>query len=162
VPVVPASSLTAPAVLVVEDDRDVREAIEELLADDGYRPLTAANGREALDLLERLSSSGVPDSMPCLMLVDLFMPVMGGVELVARLEHHPVWGTIPLVVMTAANDRMQGTKVDRPVLNKPVDFELLGRILAQYCSQDRSQDRSKDGEDAALGDAPAAPVDSGA
>jgi CheY-like chemotaxis protein len=154
--VVPASSLTAPAVLVVEDDRDVREAIEELLADDGYRPLLAANGREALDLLERLSSSGVPGSMPCLILVDLFMPVMGGAELVARLEHHPVWGAIPLVVMTAANDRMQGAKVDRPVLSKPVDFDVLARILAQYCP--------KDGDDARLGagDGPAAPVDSGA
>src|SRR5664279_716026 len=60
------------AVLILDDDRDVAETIRELVEDQGFRAIHASNGREALALLEKVR--------PCLMLIDVFMPVMNGVE----------------------------------------------------------------------------------
>ncbi|HKC26276.1 MAG TPA: response regulator, partial [Thermoanaerobaculia bacterium] len=57
-------------VLVVEDDRDVREAVVELLEDNAYEPVPAINGLEALEKLRE----GKDD--PCLILLDVMMPVM--------------------------------------------------------------------------------------
>ena len=59
-------------VLIVEDDDDVRDAIAELLADHAYSPVAAANGQDALDRLQK------PDERPCVILLDLMMPVMDG------------------------------------------------------------------------------------
>src|SRR5438094_641244 len=81
-------------VLVVDDDRDVREALSELLSDEGYRVFTAAHGGEVLTYLEE---NPIPD---CLVL-DLWMPVMDGWTLAAELRRLGV-PSIPTVVATGA------------------------------------------------------------
>lgn len=115
----------AGAVLVVEDDADVRGALAELLRDEGYDVLLASNGQEALDVLGR--------ETPSLLLIDLLMPVMGGIELLKRLRREPAHACIPMVVMTGVNDAMIGVKLDLPVLQKPIDAQSLIQILATYC-----------------------------
>jgi CheY-like chemotaxis protein len=114
-----------PAVLIVEDDRDVALTINDVVEDSGYRALCAANGREALSLLEV--------EIPALMLIDLFMPVMNGVELLKIIKKSPKLASIPRVIMTAANDQMIGVREDVTVLYKPVDFDALTRLLQRYC-----------------------------
>jgi two-component system, response regulator, stage 0 sporulation protein F len=114
-----------PAVLIVEDDRDVALTINDVVEDSGYRALCAANGREALLLLE--------DEVPALMLIDLFMPVMNGVELLKVIKKSPKLAVIPRVIMTAANDQMIGVREDVTVLYKPVDFDALTQLLQRYC-----------------------------
>ncbi|HEX3904543.1 MAG TPA: response regulator [Polyangia bacterium] len=114
-----------PAVLIVEDDRDVALTINDVVEDSGYRALCAANGREALLLLE--------DEVPALMLIDLFMPEMNGVELLKIIKKSPKLASIPRVIMTAANDQMIGVREDVTVLYKPVDFDALTRLLQRYC-----------------------------
>ncbi|HET6279387.1 MAG TPA: response regulator [Polyangia bacterium] len=111
-------------VLVVEDDGDLSDTLKVVIEDQGWRAICAANGREALALLER--------ERPALMLVDLFMPIMNGVELLKIVKRNATLAAIPRVIMTAANDRMIGVKEDVPVLYKPVDVESLTRLLAQY------------------------------
>ena len=110
-------------VLIVDDDRDVRDAMAELLSDEGYACLQAKNGLEALAVLKL--------ERPGLLLVDLIMPIMNGVDLLARLRQDPCLRDIPVIAMTAANDRMVGVKLDGPVLHKPIDLTLLSQMLAQ-------------------------------
>jgi CheY-like chemotaxis protein len=113
-------------ILVVEDDPDLSAVLVELAKELGYRALHAANGREGLAILEK--------NRPALMLVDLFMPVMGGIEFLHIVKQRPEWQTIPCVVMTGANDPMVGVKEDVVVLYKPFDMEVLADVFRQYCS----------------------------
>jgi CheY-like chemotaxis protein len=113
------------SVLVVEDDADVALTIKELIEDQGCRALCAGNGREALAVLE--------EERPCLMLIDVFMPIMNGVEFLKVVKSNHALADIPRVIMTAANDRMIGVKEDVSVLYKPVDFDALRRLLQKYC-----------------------------
>ncbi len=122
----PAACPAERTVLVLDDDHDVAQAIKELVEEQGYRAIYASNGREALAMLEK--------ERPCLMLIDIFMPVMNGVEFLRAIKSNSRLAGIPRVVMTAANDQMIGVKEDVSVLYKPVDFESLKRILHKYCA----------------------------
>jgi CheY-like chemotaxis protein len=111
-------------VLVVEDDEEVLFALTTVIEEEGWRVATAKNGREALSVLETVR--------PDLMLIDLFMPVMGGIELLRVLKRDERYARIPRLVMTAANDRMIGVKEDVSVLYKPIDLEMLVRTLRRH------------------------------
>jgi CheY-like chemotaxis protein len=125
--------LPRPAVLVVEDDPDVATTINDVVEERGYRAICVGNGREALSALEA--------ERPALMLVDLFMPVMNGVEFLKVVKRTPKLASIPRVIMTAANDPMIGVREDVTVLYKPVDFDALNRLLVRYCESPQAQTR---------------------
>jgi CheY-like chemotaxis protein len=72
----------APVVVVVDDEEDSREALKDLLELEGYRVEVAANGREALDRVDTLGDR------ICLMLLDLYMPVMDGWAVAAGRRDH--------------------------------------------------------------------------
>src|ERR1051325_7886220 len=63
----------APRVFVIEDEESIREAVVEFLDDSGYQAVGASNGRAALD---RLTVDSEPP--PCLILLDLMMPILAG------------------------------------------------------------------------------------
>jgi CheY-like chemotaxis protein len=113
------------SVLVVEDDGDLRQAVAELIEDEGYACRLASDGIEALAALNL--------ERPDLLIADLIMPLMSGIDLLARLREHPSYRDIPVIAMTGADDRMLGVKLDVPVLQKPIDLSLLGKMLARYC-----------------------------
>jgi len=122
-----ANSGGAGPVLVVEDDPDIRQAIAELLEDDGYECILAEHGLDALETLRRRT--------PSLVLTDLLMPVMDGVELIARVRADTRWSHLPIVVMTAAGDRIIGVELDSlnvPVLRKPVDVVNLAQVISRH------------------------------
>jgi CheY-like chemotaxis protein len=112
-----------PTVLVVDDDRELREALVEALEEAGYRAHQAANGRQAL---ERLG-----DAVPDAILVDVMMPIMNGVELLRALRADPDLKRIPVILMTGVNDSMIGVRLNAPVVTKP-NFDALMPILRQY------------------------------
>src|SRR5215467_11486900 len=87
----------AGVVMVVEDDEDIRISLKELLEDDGYQVLLAANGREALDCLER-------GKRPCLIFLDLMMPVMDGWQFRREQQKRDSLKKIPVAVITAAGE----------------------------------------------------------
>ena len=122
----PAACPAERTVLVLDDDPDMAQAIQELVEEQGYRAILAGDGREALALLEK--------ERPCLMLIDVFMPVMNGVEFLRVIKRNSRLSGIPRVIMTAANDQMIGVKEDVSVLYKPVDLDSLKRILHKYCA----------------------------
>jgi CheY-like chemotaxis protein len=128
-----SSKAAVSSVLIVEDDKDVAQIIKDVVEAQGYRAVAVTNGRDALGVLEA--------ERPALMLVDLFMPVMTGAELLKIVKRSPQLAGIPRVIMTAANDQMIGVREDVPVLYKPVDFEALTRLLQQYCGPARPHAR---------------------
>jgi CheY-like chemotaxis protein len=89
---------TKAGVLVVDDDRDVRELLAELLAQEGYHVIMAATAEEALARLETV----IPD----LIVSDLMMPGMDGAELLARLGSDARYAAIPTILLTAAGELM--------------------------------------------------------
>jgi two-component system, chemotaxis family, chemotaxis protein CheY len=124
--VAPRSGGAGP-ILVVEDDADIRYAMAELLEDEGYECILAENGLEALETLQRRT--------PSLVLIDLLMPVMNGVELIRRLRSDVRWSKLPIIVMTAEGQRIIGVdleSLDVPVLKKPVDVARLAQVLAEH------------------------------
>lgn len=84
------------AVMVVDDDTDIRETIALLLAAEGYATVEAGGGREALALLHAGHDIAV-------ILLDLRMPDMTGTELVGQIKDDPALARIPIVVMSGDN-----------------------------------------------------------
>jgi CheY-like chemotaxis protein len=113
----------APEILIVEDDRDLAGTLEDLIRELGYRTARAHDGREALEILGQRT--------PSVMLIDLFMPGMGGIALLHAIKEQPRLRAIPKMVMTAANDGMIGVKEDVVVLYKPIDPDVLSDALAR-------------------------------
>jgi ActR/RegA family two-component response regulator len=81
-------------ILVVEDEVGVRRVLARLLGERGFRTIEAGNGREAI---QRLS-----EETPAAIVIDLFMPVMSGVELLKALRRNAYYQKIPTVVMTGS------------------------------------------------------------
>jgi CheY-like chemotaxis protein len=118
-----------PSLLVVEDDVDMATTLAEIAMQEGFHVVCAGNGREALEILE--------STQPTLMLVDLFMPVMGGAEFLRRVKATPRLADIPRIIVTAANDPMIPVREDAMVLYKPLDLNALTSLLQKY-GQERS------------------------
>lgn len=117
------------SVMVIDDDVDIREILSEILADAGYSVVTAANGAEAIAMLKTVT--------PSLILLDLNMPVMDGVEFRQRQRQDPATARIPTVVMSAVHqmqDRIAGLGVD-DALAKPVDLARLLQVVAHHCER---------------------------
>jgi CheY-like chemotaxis protein len=116
-------------VLIVDDDRDIRDSLVEVLEDHGYHAVGAGNGREALDTL-RTSSE-----VPCLILLDLMMPVMDGREFREEQLKNPEWTDIPVIVISAYNDvAEQARALEAEHLRKPLAMRPLIDAVRRYCA----------------------------
>jgi len=116
-------------ILVVEDDHDIRVSVRNVLEDEGYTVLTVTNGRSALDLLEHEAAVG---DAPCLIILDLMLPVMDGWHFADRLREDPQLGKIPIVIMSAYEDPPPPPAAVGFV-KKPVDTETLLQMIALHC-----------------------------
>lgn len=114
--------------LLVEDDPDMRQDLAFLVEHRGHKVQTAAHGREALEKLSELGA-------PCLILLDLMMPVMNGWELRAQLLSHPELATVPVVLLSGVADIQSEARSLSAVayLTKPFDFEQLYRLVDAHC-----------------------------
>jgi CheY-like chemotaxis protein len=124
-----AVSSDAKTILLVENDPDIRDVLLDILARRGYRMLSAEHGRDALQLLR----SGV--ERPCLILLDLTMPVMSGWEFMEEQATDPALAEIPVVVMSAVAN-LEGHPGDRPwaaLLTKPVTLQRLLDTVSLHC-----------------------------
>ena len=111
-------------VLIVDDDPNIREALKAYFEFEGYEVRVAGNGQEALALLK-------VNEKPCLILLDLMMPVMSGWEFAKIAEKDVTIGQIPIVICSAFIDKAEQIKA-RGHLSKPLDMdELMG--LANEC-----------------------------
>jgi len=110
-------------ILVVDDDVDLRETLQLLLAESGHRVEAVSNGRAALEVL-------AGPTKPDVMLLDLMMPEMNGWELLAKIEQDPAMASVPVIIMTARPATEPGLPHARKVLFKPFEFSELFSTLA--------------------------------
>jgi putative two-component system response regulator len=122
-----SSPADRPTILVVEDDAHIRDVLSGLLGTLGYRMLMAASAEQALDALNVVS--------PDLVLTDVHLGAMSGIELCARLKADPRYELMPVVILTAVGDleaRVAGLAAGADdFFTKPVAFvELRTRLGA--------------------------------
>jgi len=111
------------AVLIVEDDDDIREVVASVLANEGFQVYEAETGARALELLREIPH-------PSLILADLMMPVMNGWELIKALSQDDRLATLPVIVISAVDEEApQGFRRVR----KPFDLDEVVRIVAELC-----------------------------
>jgi signal transduction histidine kinase len=104
--------------LVVEDDADIRDALDGLLSTEGFRVAGCSNGREALDWLH---ASPRPD----LILLDLMMPVMDGWQFRVEQKQDPALATIPILALSADSTAKAAAIDADAYLKKPVEYDTL-------------------------------------
>ena len=114
-----------PRVLIVDDERRNRQLIEVMLGEEGYELTLAEGGEEALQAVAR--------NRPDLILLDVMMPGMNGYEVAASLKVDPATRHIPIIILTALDDRnsrLHGlTSGAEEFLTKPVNrHELCLRV----------------------------------
>lgn len=114
-------------ILIVEDDLDTRQAMQALLEMHGYLVVPAANGAEGLDQLY----GGL---RPCLILLDLKMPVKNGFEFLAERCRDPVLADIPVVVCSgdineAGHESVRGAAAH---LCKPLNVDRLLELIRAH------------------------------
>ena len=109
-------------VLIAEDDDHMREALQEMLSEAGYRVITAEDGLEALDWLSRVTVD--------LVIVDILMPGLGGPELIKRLRESRQWATVPIMLLSGYADltRYRDLPVDSVQLKPFKLAEFLEKV----------------------------------
>ena len=117
--------------MIVEDDRDVREAIAEALSDHGHTVIEAGNGAEALRALR----DGRPP--PELILLDIMMPVMDGWQFRAEQVKDPVLAPIPVIVLSAhaAGADAASDMAVTAFLKKPVRLDALLDAIGKHATR---------------------------
>ena len=114
--------------MVVDDDKDIRESLVDLLEAEGYEALGVPGGAVALSHLTW--EKFIPD----VIVVDLFMPQMGGDQLRAVLQKHPKWSRIPIIVCTGDTVSPETRAAVFGVLQKPFDLEQLLDLVRNACA----------------------------
>lgn len=117
-------------ILIVEDDKYIRESLQEVFAGGRSPVLLAEHGQAALDILKKSSAP-----RPCLILLDLMMPVMDGTAFLLELQrHHPeIFAQTPIIIMTARSDTHQLTIKTTGLIRKPFDLAELFSLAERYC-----------------------------
>lgn len=115
-------------ILLVDDNEDARDLIGAMLRHDGYQVREAENGRDALDQLDAMPQP------PCLMLLDMMMPVMTGPELLEKLGEHRRFASLPVVVLSA-EFRPSHTSDVKAFMRKPTDLGVLRTVVRELCGK---------------------------
>lgn len=114
------------SILVVEDDEDIRSAVVDLLESEGYQAVAASNGKVALDLLKEIPK-------PCLVLLDMMMPIMDGREFLDEVMKDSYLAPIPVLIVSAIADK-SNTHGSVGFLKKPIDIDVVLDVVDKYCN----------------------------
>jgi len=114
-------------VLIAEDERAIASLVTEVVAQAGYTPLVATNGRQALDLAR--------EQWPALVITDLMMPYLDGAALTAALRAEAATRGVaapPIILMTAASLQYARAAGTDAVLRKPFNLAELEALLLRF------------------------------
>lgn len=118
-----------PSVLVVEDNNDLQDFIVSVLSDD-FEVFTASNGNEGLEIAR--------EKLPDVIISDIMMPLMDGMEMINILKNDPVTSHIPIIVLTAKNrdsDLIEGYDSGAGIyMSKPFNPEVLKAAIHSLLS----------------------------
>lgn len=118
-------------VLVVDDEEGIRETLVEVIEMIGCSAISASDGAQALKMLGQ--------RRPCLVILDLLMPVMTGMELLEAMRKDPALATIPVLISTSAPHR---APAGVPVLTKPFDIDAIWGWIRRSCRCSTQPDTS--------------------
>ena len=125
------------SVLIVEDDKDIRNTLSLALELEGYEVLEAENGRKALDTLLSLPEG----SLPGCIILDLMMPVMDGMSLLDEIykNFNLRLGSIPVILASAYGEvlDLRLTPVIAANISKPFTLDQLYKIVGQFCTSQK-------------------------
>lgn len=111
-----------PTVLVVDDELDIRESLKEILEDEGYAVLVAGDGRQALSVLRA-------GPRPCVVILDIIMPIMSGTEMYAAMQADAQLAEIPVIISTSDPSRApSGVLIMRKPISVPRLLEAVGAV----------------------------------
>ena len=110
------------AILVVDDEIDIRESLQELFEDAGFKVVTAADGAEALSVMT--------SEPPCIVILDLVMPGVNGNQVYDSMRRDDRLRAVPVIIATSDPARAPR---DVPVLRKPIDVTRLLDAVRQHC-----------------------------
>lgn len=115
-------------ILLVEDNADTRDSMSLLLEMEGFRVVSAANGQEGLDRLQS-------DGKPCLILLDLMMPILDGWGFRKKQQQQPEHADVPVVVLSAdgAVEQKAASLGAAAYLQKPVEVDSLLDVVKRHC-----------------------------
>jgi two-component system response regulator MprA len=116
-------------VLIVDDDYAIRQMLQEVMEDAGYRVSTAENGAQALELLKAAAP-------PRVILLDLMMPVMTGWEFYREQQSDARLAAVPVIILSArpSIDREGFAMAVAGFVPKPMNVEHLLMLVERYCS----------------------------
>src|SRR5207245_1955458 len=114
------------SILVIEDDEDIRESLQQVLEMEGYDVVPAGNGREG-----RAARS---QAEPCVILLDLMMPVMNGWEFLQARREQALAANVPVIIVSAAGARATATPAAAH-FHKPIDLDRLLDAVHHYCDR---------------------------
>lgn len=116
-------------ILIVEDDRDIRELLLDLLSEEGYTAITAANGIEALKILE--------SKTPSLILTDLMMPTMNGWDFINYMDKNNICVGVPTYAITADGVNA-GFKRAVIFIKKPMQVTDILSVCIKHCTGEKA------------------------
>ena len=105
------------SILLVEDDHDIRVAVRQALESAHYEVFSAPNGADALKILNR--------KIPDLIILDMVMPLMDGNEFLQAKEKDTRFKEIPVILISAFEDRLKVIEQGEMRLSKPLDLDLF-------------------------------------
>jgi CheY-like chemotaxis protein len=108
-------------ILVVDDEPDVRTFLTAVLKRRGYETLTAADGKEAFEIVER--------DRPDLVILDLAMPNQTGTDFCRRLAKHPELRGLPIIIVSGLAGRHLALREPVAVFDKPIDPDEFGAAV---------------------------------
>jgi DNA-binding response OmpR family regulator len=115
-------------IVIIDDDRELRDTLRDVLEAEGWRIETAPDGALGLACVRTLVANGAP---PALVLLDLMMPVMDGWQLSRALAEDSALAPIPVLVLSASGDTRHELHT-RPMLRKPVNLDGLLDAVAKH------------------------------
>jgi CheY-like chemotaxis protein len=120
---------TRGTILVIEDNEDIRDIVAESLEVAGYGVWVAANGAIAIGALRE------SNDLPCLILLDLMMPVMDGAQFLQEMRKDPRLSELPVVVVTADDSAITKAAAlgTHGGLRKPIRLNDLLSTVSKYC-----------------------------
>ena len=114
-------------VMVVDDDADIRDVIAMVLRTEGFEPLSACDGDDALSQLR-------DGAAPRVILMDLMMPGMNGPQLLAALRANPATARIPVVILSGDAAALETARAlgANGCLMKPIELDQISTVLHAY------------------------------
>ncbi len=115
-------------ILIVEDDASIRELLVEIFESEGYYVDSSTNGLDGIKSLE--------NNLPDVILMDVMMPVMNGYEFREEQLKHPLWNSIPVLVMSAqeqSNNKLAEYGLEN-FIRKPLELNHLLETVREIAS----------------------------